>query len=125
MNKDVTVKIIRAPYSNDKKWYMRILLDDIDSKELLAFEERYKKSHKVKSFQHSVYNNTLVVKIPFRYNKFECVVYDEDLHFCSCYDLKDDDMVIVALSHAGFSIQADDNILSSWKTKEIRKLSQN
>lgn len=122
MNKDVTAKVIKAPYNSDKKWYMRILLEDIVSKELLAFEERYKKSHQVKSFQHSVYDNTLIVKIPFRYNKFECVVYDQDLHFCSCYDLKEDDTVVVSLSHAGFSLQADDNVLSSWKTKEIRIL---
>lgn len=122
MNRDVTAKIVCAPYSKDKKWYMRIHLDDTDAKELLAFEEKYKKSRDVKNFQHSVYNNTIVVKLPFRYNKFECVVYDQDLHFCSCYDLKENDTVIVSLSHAGFSLQKDDNILSSWKTKEIRIL---
>lgn len=119
MNRIVNATISKAPYSTDSKWYMSIQLGDEDARAIYIFEEKYKKSRNIEKFQHSVYNNLLVVKLPFRYNKFECVVYDKDSHFSSCYELKEKDQVTVSLSHAGFSLQTNDNILSSWKTKQI------
>lgn len=120
MKKDIAATIVKAPYESEKKWYIKLKLNDADSGDILKFEKDFKESRFLTSFQHSVFNNIVVVKLPYRYKKFECEVFDRDGHFMSCYELKQDDAVSVSMEHVGFSIQKDEHVMSSWKTKRIQ-----
>lgn len=128
----VSGKIVKAPIEAERseaersgpkqpsRWYLRVELEESDAFKVFDFEDKYKRSKAPTSFQHSIHNRVVVVKLPFRYNKFECTVYDTDGDFVSCYELKDGDNVELELTHAGFNAQIDGNVLSSWKTTMIR-----
>jgi hypothetical protein len=111
--------VTKAPYEASKKWYMQLKLDDEQGLKVYEFEKKYQTDNNIAKFQHSIYMNHIVIKIPFRYNKFECNVIDKFGDFSSCYEVKQSDIIECKLEHAGFSNQQG-NILSTWKTKNIK-----
>jgi hypothetical protein len=114
------VEIIEPPFMCDtKKWYMKVKLGIEDANNIINFEESFKKTIPDYSFQHAVHNSIIIIKIPFRYKKFECIVLDKDGYYSSCYELEKHNNVSVKISHACFSFQNNKNVLSTWKTDSI------
>lgn len=117
VEKMIRGSIVAKPYKSNDKWYMSIFLNELSCSLITDYELSFEMDEKEK-IQQTIRNGVIVVKLPYRYNRFECRVYDKDGDPLTCYDLKDDDRVKVKLEHACFSYQ-DENILSTWKVKEI------
>ena len=111
-------KVFTEPHTSKDKWYLRIILDSTSASFIEEFEKRYEKHANVSLQQTLSSTNLIILKLPFRYKRFECKVFDRDGDPLTCYDIKEGMNVDIKTVHAGFSYQ-DINILSTWKVKEL------
>ena len=109
--------ITKEPYISNSKWYMCIRLDNDSKNKVIDFESKFEKRENM-FLQQTVTDNIIVLKLPYRYKRFECSVFDKDGDPLTCYELKEGQSVTVKSEHACFSVQTE-NILSTWKVKEI------
>ena len=109
--------VFSEPHTSCKKWYLRVILDEESRSRVRDFEDKFQESENV-TLQPTITNNVIIVKLPYRYNRFECRVFDKDGDPLTCYDVKENQNVNLLVVHAGFSYQ-DLSILSTWKVKEI------
>ena len=109
--------IVKEPYTSNNKWYISIIFDDVTCAKVTEYEHSFETQENVK-LQKTIHDNVIVLKMPYRYNRFECKAYDNDGDPITCYELKEGSKVTVEIEHACFSNQ-DENILSTWKLKKI------
>ena len=117
--KNIPCYITEKPYTSAKKWYIKVkITDDEILKKIKNVDDVFEKSqnHKV---QNTLYDNIIVLKLPYRYNKFECAVYDKDGHYSSCYELENGNKLSIDITHACFSFQ-NSQYLSTWKVIQIK-----
>lgn len=114
--------IMSPVYETNKKLYIKLKLSEDDGKKLLQFEKDVyellkKDSNITEKIQYSVYNNTIVIKVPYRYKKFEVnIISNDDLK--TMYDIKQNDNVTVDILPI-FSKQ-DECMLCTWKLETIK-----
>ena len=115
---NVPCEIIEKPYSTSKKWYMKVKITNKDIlNEIQSIDDIFKKIHK--DLQCALSNDIIVLKLPYRYNKFECSVYDSHGDLYTCYELENENDVFVDITHACFSLQ-EFKYLSTWKVLQIK-----
>lgn len=115
---NVVCKIIDKPYKKENKWYMKVKILDDNIKYIENIDKTFEKTIE-NEVQKALFNDILILKIPYRYNKFECKTFDKDLHYISCYELKENDNIECNMTHACFSLQKT-KYLSTWKVNQIK-----
>lgn len=118
--------LIENPYMTNKKWYMKVRIES-ENDETFFNNLDVKLINLIKNqnitfstCQKSLYNKVLVLKIPFRYNRHECNVIDENNDTTTIYDLCVNDTLKLDITHACLS-KHEENILSTWKVNTITK----
>lgn len=112
------VKVIKLPYCSFNKWYIQVKLSDVDVHYINSFEECINNDLNVK-IQKSLNNDVIVLKLPYRYNRFELTTYDDQNTICTIYDISINNILNVDCTHACISKQDYDNVLSTWKVNTI------
>ena len=119
MFQNIPCHIIEKPYTSSKKWYMKVKIIQQEILDKINYiDESFEKSQD-KKVQYALNDNIIVLKLPYRYNKFECTVIDNDGDYYSCYEIKNDDQVHIDITHACFSLQ-ETHYLSTWKVIKIK-----
>lgn len=117
VEKTIRGVVFKEPYQSNDKWYMSLYLDDLSCSLITDYEISFEIDEKEK-IQQTITDKVMVIKLPFRYNRFECRAYDHNEDPLTMYDIKKGDRVKANIEHACFSYQ-NENILSTWKLKQI------
>ena len=117
VEKTLRGNVFKEPYKSNDKWYMSIYLDEISSSLIKNYELSFEIEEKVK-IQQSIKDRIIIVKLPYRYNRFECRAFDHEDDPLTMYDIKKGNRIKANVEHACFSYQ-NENILSTWKLKSV------
>lgn len=110
-------KLHSQPFTLNGKWYLRILIpqDKIDElKSLDTYCENYIVSRN-KYYRRFIFENTILIKIPYRYKKFEVTTNN-----CTMYDLRNNDSVHVSFDTVAIGIINDNAYVVHFKLNLIK-----
>ena len=116
---NIPCNVLEKPYRSSKKWYMKVKITDTEILDKINIIDDFFEKSQNKKVQNTIRDNIIVLKLPFRYNKFECTVYDKHGDYYSCYELENGDKVHIDIIHACFSFQ-ETHYLSTWKVIQIK-----
>lgn len=112
--------IYRINKENTKTWNIGISVQD-DVRDLIRdIDMKAKSNSETENFLYSNCDGVLKVKIPFRYNKFECEFRDDAGNLIVSSDIIENDYISLNVECSMWSIN---NVCGlTWQTKLIKKI---
>ena len=107
---------------NSSMWFIKIKIPDDISQRIKTIENDSNNIiHNYRLLSSIDENSFMNIKIPYRYNKFECDFVDADDHRIISSDIEPNDLL--SLNIECMNIWKNDNCFGlTWKTKFIKKM---
>ena len=105
----------------DKQWIISVKVPDDINDLIMKIDTACRTYSGSKQFINSVYENTIDIKIPFRYRKYECTFIDKDNHRITSGDFEAGDSMSLSIECQNlWSMNGFSGLL--WRTNMLKKM---